>query len=299
LVAEFDDVVAGLDLAVPAELVHRSIVVAGPPGAGQTEIAIALATSLSRAGRTILVDLDEHRPGIASRLQRGLSPNVLNAIDGMRSGTLDGSDPVLSALAVAQVAGGHLPFHVLCGIADRRDWVYLRAQDIEALIEALVDGWKHVVLNAGPELEDLTRWIDRSPASRTVMANADEIVAVCEPSPRGLLRLFDWMVELHELRPDARCTLVVNRTPRSGFVKAELEDQIRRSGGPAIGQIVWVPDDRRVSRAAWDGTLVARGPFTRAVDELAASLLAGAGTGDVAASSLASARRKLVRSRAR
>jgi hypothetical protein len=35
---------------------------------------------------------------------------------------------------------------------------------------------------------------------------------------------------------------------------------------------VFVPHDPRVAAAAWDGATVARGPFTRAVDRVAAAV---------------------------
>jgi hypothetical protein len=69
------------------------------------------------------------------------------------------------------------------------------------------------------------------------------------------------------LNPGATINLAVNRAPRDAFRKAELEQEIRRTFDPAT--LVFLPHDPRVEAAAWSGTLVAYGPYVRAVAELA------------------------------
>jgi hypothetical protein len=50
------------------------------------------------------------------------------------------------------------------------------------------------------------------------------------------------------------------------FRRGELYDEI--TDGLAVQEVVFVPHDGRVGDAAWNGAAVARGPFTRAVDQL-------------------------------
>ncbi|MDQ3640091.1 MAG: hypothetical protein M3450_01160, partial [Actinomycetota bacterium] len=214
--ARFDEVVAGVALENPSE---RSLVLAvgGPAGAGATEVTVALA-DVTSARRTVLVDVDEVAPGVARRLQLGLHPHLLTALDELRGAGLgsqgnEQGQPLQRALAQPAVLGGRrLGFDVIVGLANRGDWQLLRGDDVLGLIDELARSWECVVVNLGPHLEDLTRYVDRFGASRAVVGDADRIVGVCEASPRGVLRFLDWLVEVAELAPDQTVDVAVNRT---------------------------------------------------------------------------------------
>ncbi len=271
--SRFNEVVAGLELENPAE---RSLVVAvgGPPGAGATEVAIALADAVS-AQRTVLVDVDEVAPGVARRLQLNLHPHLLTALDELRGAGVgpqgdEPASPLERALAQpAMVGGRRLDFDVIVGLANRGDWQLLRGDDVRGLIDELARSWGCVVANLGPHLEDLTRYVDRFGASRAVVGGADRILGVCEASPRGVLRFLDWLVDLAELAPDQTVDLAVNRTPRSPFRHAELEEQLREHAGPRLASVTFLPEDRHVTSAAWDGVVVPRSDFRRGIEKLA------------------------------
>ncbi|MDQ3569789.1 MAG: hypothetical protein M3396_04045 [Actinomycetota bacterium] len=272
--ARFDEVVAGVALENPSE---RSLVLAvgGPAGAGATEVTVALA-DVTSARRTVLVDVDEVAPGVARRLQLGLHPHLLTALDELRGAGLgsqgnEQGQPLQRALAQPAVLGGRrLGFDVIVGLANRGDWQLLRGDDVLGLIDELARSWECVVVNLGPHLEDLTRYVDRFGASRAVVGDADRIVGVCEASPRGVLRFLDWLVEVAELAPDQTVDVAVNRTPRSRFRPAELEEQLREHGGPRLASVTFLPEDRRVASATWDGVLVPRSRFRDGIEQLAA-----------------------------
>lgn len=187
----FEDVVAGLELDAGTEAAAgRLLAVGGPPGAGATEVAVALTQVLARRFRAILVDLDEVNPGVARRLLLAVHPHLLTAVDGLQGTAVDplalepGGDPVEAALARPAGTASAPPFDVIIGLADPKDWAVLRTEDLVALLDRLTSQWPIVVANLGPHLEDLTRWVDRYGASRATLAQADNIVAVCEGSPR-------------------------------------------------------------------------------------------------------------------
>ena len=178
----FDELVAGLDLAgaeAPAEAPPAELVaVGGPPGSGATEVAVALAAALSARARTVLVDVDEVRPGVARRLQLGVHPHVLTALDLVRGVALgdaaapaeaSGGEYPLARILARPAPGGpaaSLPFDVVAGLADPRDWAVLRGDDVLALFDELLGPWRYAVANLGPSLEDLSRWVDRYGARR-------------------------------------------------------------------------------------------------------------------------------------
>ena len=107
-------------------------------------------------------------------------------------------------------------------------------------------------------------------AARAAVAAAEQLVAVCPPTPLGLLRLLDWAAQAHELAPAKPMTVVVNQAPRSRYRRGQLESQLRGNVAPQLlNEIVFVPADDRVCDAVWDGAPVPKGPFSTAIRVLA------------------------------
>lgn len=272
----FDQVVAGLDLVDQTQR-SQIIAVGGPPAAGATEIAVTLADVIAGHGRTVLVDIDEVAPGVARRLQLSLHPHVLTALDELHGANVGfdsvATRPLEQALARPAVgSNGPLPFDVIAGLANPRDWHLLRGDDVSHLLAELAGSWGCVIANLGPHLEDLSRYVDRFSASRAGVGQADRLVGVCEASPRGFLRFFDWLVEVEELAPGRGVDVAVNRTPRSPFRRAELEGQLHEHAGPQLRSISFIPEDPAVGRSEWDGVVVPRCRFRKAVEPLAAKV---------------------------
>lgn len=57
--------------------------------------------------------------------------------------------------------------------------------------------------------------------------------------------------------------VVVNQAPASRFVHGEIREELERSVRPA--SLAFLPTDRRVRKASWQGTIVRSGPFTRSM----------------------------------
>ena len=259
MAATFDDTPAG----------HGTVTaVAGPPGApGATEVAIALAAALTRSGETtVLIEVDEVAPSIAARLLFELEPNLLTALDDVHHGTatLEG------ALGVRMAgAGATLPFATVPGLAMVADWPLVRGEELSVLIDELSARFGHVVVATGSLLEDLGV-PERFGATRAALMCAHAVLAVCSPSPVGVLRFLEWRAEVRQLVPDKPVSVAVNRAPSSSFRRAQLEGEIRENAAPELlGHLAFLPEDGKVALAAWDGSPVSSGPFTRGVDDLA------------------------------
>lgn len=252
------------------------VTIGGPPGAGKTEVAVALADQLSRTAPTLLVDADEMHPSIARRLHLGLHPHLLVAIDEARSAmATTGGAPVVSGSLARPAAGADQPpppFDVICGLANPSDWQVIRSDDLRALLRRVVLSWRHVVCDTSAHLEDLVR-LDRWPLSRGAVAGADRIVGMCTATPDGVLRFLDWLVEASSLVL-APVDVVVNRAPRSEHLCAEIEDQIRDNSADRVASVTFVPDDPKVARASWDGHLLGRSRFAKALAPTVHALLA-------------------------
>jgi MinD-like ATPase involved in chromosome partitioning or flagellar assembly len=236
----------------------RLLVVGGPfGGTGSTEVAIGIASALQEAGeQTVLVDADDVAPSIAQRLGLPVVPNLRTLVEQSRSG---------EALETDRSAG----FDVVCGLPNARDWAELRPADVAAAFDDLLK-------QADVVVADISSGIERLPGdgrfrlARRLVADARTIVGVGVATPSGVSRLLEWRAEARALNVAARFVVVFNRVPSGGFVRSEVAREIKRVFEPsAIG---FLPEDRRVRRAAWEGNSVSRGPFFRGVVGLAAGV---------------------------
>jgi ATPases involved in chromosome partitioning len=241
----------------------RRFVVGGPAGAGSTEIAIALARALhERGSRPVLVDLDHVAPGVAPRLGLPLEPNLSSAVDAVEfhSGAL--RDTVTS-LAL---------FDVVAGLPAASGLTRLRAPEVLRVVHALARDYEPVIVDvAAPTRRDASTG-DRSQHgfAHAVIGDAEVLIGIASPTPVGVARFVGWLADVLPLAPDAELHVVVNRAPASAYRRGEIRTEILGSVRPE--SLTFVPTDRRVDDAAWSGGVVKRGPFVRAVRELAARL---------------------------
>ena len=242
----------------------RVIAVGGPSGgSGATEVAIALADELASRGPVVLVDCDDNAPSLAQRLGLPLHPNIRTAVDVLehRSGTLD------------RVLHSVERLLVLPGLANVGDWAEVRPRQVTDLLRMLAIEQRHVVVNIGSRLDasGFGDGMERSAMSRTVVGLADMVVGVGLANPVGVARLLDWASLAHPLASSGPLHIMINRTPSTRFKRGELLQEVTRTYQPA--SFVFLPEDSRVGAGAWDGQLVTRGRFRRAVGSWAAGFV--------------------------
>jgi hypothetical protein len=237
------------------------IAVCGPAGAGRTEIAIELARTLA----AVIVDADEVAPAIAPRLGLPMEPNVRAAIDAVEFGEGHVSD------ALQRVGG--LPRGALCALPSSGAWLDVRPSE---LLRVLRDccAIAPLVIDTAPMLDDVGGPLrSRYALARAIVAEADTVVAVGTATPLGVVRLLGWLADAERLRPRRPAHVLLNRGAGGAFRRAELANELMRSYRPR--SLAHIPDDERVRAAGWNGALVARGPFTKAVALAAARVLDG------------------------
>ncbi|MGH9031635.1 MAG: AAA family ATPase [Acidimicrobiia bacterium] len=247
--------------AVPSRLVA----VGGPSGGGATELAIELPRAGSRNGmRTVLVDADDVAPSVAQRLALTIEPNLRTAVDAVDYG--------LGELTGSLVAVPDGSFDVLSGLPNVTAWSQVRPGEVLDVLDALARARDAVVVDVSNRLEDIGVGVGRSRygITRAVVGAASVLVAVGSGTPVGVTRLLGWIADARSLS-DARVHVVINRGPTDAFRRAEIADELERTFPPA--GLWFVPHDDRVEKAAWAGSHVAAGPFTRAVAALASSVL--------------------------
>lgn len=265
----FIEMIEGVDDRVP-QAQRQIVAIGGPAGAGATEIAIGFSQTMP-GRKPILIDVDETHPSLARRLGLAIHPHIVTAIEALRRERVrsDGSDgEELEDCLARQVLSGVIPFDVIVGLASRDDWMLMRSDDVVELVEELAARWPVAVVRVGPQLEDMSRWVDRYEVSRGVVRNATRLIGVCEATSVGVLRFVDWLVDVVGLVDETTIDVVLNCAPKSPAARAELINQLREIAGDRVGAIHCVPRDKRVVRAAWDAAVPARGPFTKAVAKL-------------------------------
>jgi MinD-like ATPase involved in chromosome partitioning or flagellar assembly len=161
---------------------------------------------------------------------------------------------------------------VLPGLPNVGAWSQVRPTEVLDVIEAVGRTRRHVIVNFASRLEDVGRGgRSRYGISRAVVCDASDVIGVAPATPVGVSRLLGWVSDIRALNAGATIHLAINRAPRDAFRKAELEQEIRRTFEPA--SLVFLPHDPRVEAAAWSGTLVASGPYAKAVAELATKVV--------------------------
>lgn len=234
----------------------RVIVVGGPyGGTGSTEVAIGLARALVGRVRVALVDADDAAPSVAQRLGLPVTPNLRTAVDSVRRDEdLDGRIQQVGDLGIVP------------GIPSPRDWHELRSEDVLEMFDVMAGVVDVIVVDIASGIED-GPGVGRFRLARAMLARADVLVGVGVPTPVGTTRLVDWLAGTRTINGTAPVHLVMNRTPAGRFVKGQVAEELQRVFAPA--NLVFLPTDRRVEFASWQGAAVAGGPFVRAVESLA------------------------------
>jgi len=236
-------------------------------GVGATEIALGVASCVG--GRAILIDADDVGPSVAQRLGLPVHPNLRSAVD-----VVTNQDGYLDDALIPVPAGG---FAVVGGLANRRDWFEVRPADVSEAVLELARTHDHVIVNVSSRLEDLPSigGPARYGVTRSLLTLADVIILVSAPSPIGVARVVDWFAEAKPLVEATPVHVVFNGLRANLYKSAQIEDELRHVY--QTRSIHFVPHDRRLAHATWQGALVGRGPFLRAVAKLAGVLMASPG----------------------
>jgi MinD-like ATPase involved in chromosome partitioning or flagellar assembly len=238
--------------SVTIERSGRLVVVGGAPGTGRTEVAVQLARSI--AGDAVLVDCDDVGPSVAQRLGLALEPNLRNAIDAVEHAEGDLDDVV-----VTDPRG----LRIVTGVPGANTWAQVRPSEVLRVIDHLAAANRTVIADGAGALQDVGGAPrGRNATAQAIIREADGVVAVGDASPVGVTRLLAWLADARSLASATPALVVLNRAPRDAFRRGELFEEVGRSAD-AI-DVLFLPFDRTVTDAAWAGSPVGRGRFTKA-----------------------------------
>lgn len=241
---------------------HKIMALLGEDGV--TEVAVNLAAALARNGQdTVLADFDTVEPSIAQRLDLPIVPNLLTVSDHIRRGRFDD----------AHVTTHPDGFAVIPGLANPKEWAELTSVDAGEMLAVLRDHYDVSVIGIHPMIEDvapLSGLQGRFDVGRRIIERADQVMVIAAASPVGLVRTLHRIADVRTLT-NAPIHVVVNRTPADGFIRAEWARELERTFTPE--SLSFLPFDKSVPKAAWDGRLPVRGPFVREVRSVGSTLV--------------------------
>jgi MinD-like ATPase involved in chromosome partitioning or flagellar assembly len=266
--AEFVAALSDLEVATPGVAApasagvtstgaHRRgslVAVSGPRGGGITEVAVGLAAALARRrAPVVLIDAHEAAPAVAGRLGVGLEPNLRSAVDACAHG-LGALDDTIVAPATASAPRS---LGVVAGFPSPVAAAQVTTHDVVDVVQSLRADHDHVVVDVD----------DTSSTSAALIDECSTIVAVVGASPVGVVRALEWIAPVRRRHPETPLHVAVNRAPSARYQQEEIRMEITRAVLPT--SITWLPADRAVDAAAWNGDLVTRGAFHGAIERLA------------------------------
>ena len=238
------------------------VAVTGPGGTGASVAAMALAQGLAAAdrGEVLLADFCRVADQAMLHDSRVVVPSVQEVTEAHRAGTPTSRDVRDQTFEVVERG-----YRLLLGLRRPRHWVTIRPQAFEATLDSLQRSFDVVVADIESDLEgeDETGSLDvedRHLLARATASRATAVVAVGEPSMKGLHALVRTILELLTFGvPGRRIVPVVNQAPRSPRERAELSSALGSlasaslgAGGTTLPSPVFLPR-RRVDTALRDG----------------------------------------------
>ncbi|WP_308468180.1 AAA family ATPase [Rathayibacter soli] len=228
-----------------------TIAVWGPAGApGRTTLAINLAAEIAAHGHTVaLADADSYGGTVAPAL------GMLDEAPGFAAACRLAGTESLTRQELERIATRYNSpqgaFWVLTGIGRPSRWSELSAERVSTTIAACVQWVDYVVIDTGFSLESDEEISSdlfaprRNAATLAALRAADRVVAVGLADPVGMSRFLRSHVELIEVVPDVRISIVMNRV-RASAVGLNPRGQVASTLGRFAGleAAALLPEDR-------------------------------------------------------
>lgn len=239
----------------------RLIAVTGAGGVGTSvtamSVAQAFAAEPSNAAMVLLADLALNAEQAMLHDAREVVPGVQEFCEAHRTGRL----PVDQVRSFAFDAAGR-GYHLLLGLRCHRDWTAVRPRAFAASIDGMQRSYRLVIadIDSDTEGEESTGSLDvedRNAMARQVTQRADLLLAVGNPTTKGLYSLARVVRSLLATGVDpGRIVAVCNRSPRSPRKRAESVRTIAEllgSDADDIGNPVFLGARSDVDDAIRDG----------------------------------------------
>lgn len=217
---------------------------------GRSTLAASLAAETAGAGvTTVLLDGDTSAPGLVQLLgvleESAALPALCRAAS---AGTLDAESLVRR---LQRIEPG---LELVSGLTRADRWREVGQDALRIVLEALRARARLVVVDLGGGLEPLApRGADRWAASRTVLAEADDVVVLVPPDPVGVRRAVS-LLEADLTAPGRRHVVLAQTRPVARGAVGQARDALTRFAGMRV--TAEIPYDDAVSGALLAGRAV-------------------------------------------
>ncbi|HTV12640.1 MAG TPA: hypothetical protein VME20_12355 [Acidimicrobiales bacterium] len=254
---------------------HRGLLTAWTKvsgGAGLTELVVGAAEHFSQSHPVLLVEAEELSPVLVSRLARAPEGGLPWALARARQGMPAVASSLSGERGDGTEATGH--FDILCAAPGSP--TVLSPNQLERVLEEALGSYAKVLVETG--------WLIGSPSARerfsstrSVLQLASAVCVVASCDPEGAARLVQWKASALLAGISAPCWAVFGRARLSRHQKDHLRALVQsNTGGHPFAGIGFIPEDDAVQTARWNGELVTKGSWHRAMRELAAAIGTGA-----------------------
>lgn len=237
-------------LPAPTARPHAPLVaVTGPGGTGASVTAIALAQGFAaNRRRPLLVDCCLHAEQAMLHNAHGAHPGLADIVDLHASG-----EPAVRQIRQFTIGVVERGYHLLIGLRRARHWSSLRPASLQATLQSLRKAFDVVVADVDADVdgEEQTGSIEveeRNALARTVLARADLVLVVGQPSMKGVYALVRTVIDLLEFGVAPQCLLpVINQASGAAAIRAELSRAVRQLisdavGGSQVSPALFLPD---------------------------------------------------------
>jgi len=204
----------------------RLVAVTGAGGVGSSIAAMALAQALgdnaSNTGVVILADLALNGEQAMLHDAQEIIPGLQELVEAHRGAHVPAAE--IRTMVFDSVGRG---YHTLLGLRRRRDWVAIRPRAFGAALDGLLRSYRFVIadVDADVEGEHETGSLDvedRNLIARSTLARADLVLAVGNPTMKGLHALSRVVRDLIAFGvPAEQIVPILNRSPKSPRLRAE------------------------------------------------------------------------------
>jgi hypothetical protein len=148
---------------------------------------------------------------------------------------------------------------------------------LEAVIDAAVRTYDHVIVEIGPLVLEPGPSVDRFAAGRAVLGKADQAVVMARSDPEAVIGLAEWKAAARTLAVSARCWALFGRTPKGNYEISQLTASLQATTASDAGSFAGIrslPEDPQVAKARWNAEMVGRSRWLSAIKSLSAELAA-------------------------
>lgn len=242
-------------------------------GSGLTETVIAVANQWAATQKTLLIEANPMAATMAARLRRPTGFGLGWALGLAAQG--QAIFPTALTPDFGPAGRGLGDFDVICQSSMPGAPAPASPAHLEAVVDAALGIYDHVLVEIGPLVADHTPGLDRFAAGRAVLAKADHALVVARADPEAVIGLAEWKAAARSMSVGAACWAVFGRTPKGNYEISQLTAGLKAATASEAGAFAGIrslPEDPQVAKARWNAEMVGRCRWTQAVARLAHEL---------------------------